>query len=268
MDYIAGLNLNYRKCCWVQYGTEERESHWLSENCGEFREMQIVKHAKHVGTMIGPDGHIHRWTAHWKNHPAHVEDQCFNQKTCGSTLKIYAILVLSFSGSVCAHDKATLKGETQALQCTTAGPYNAIPFNLLGECSVCGLGLDLVGIHSIGLEVRYRAAACSTTLDQGIGKIQAYRGITALPFSLSHLTGRAFLCTSWLVASRMLSVLFVAWTMVANLMKPRRIRSTTLPFACIAANYLSKILLDPSHYGPPKFWDQSAIIEWQTFCFL
>ena len=25
--------------------------------------MQVVKYAKYVGTMIGPDGHIHRWTA-------------------------------------------------------------------------------------------------------------------------------------------------------------------------------------------------------------
>ena len=53
---IAGINLN----C-----TEERESlcHWISEKCVEFREMQIVRHAKFIGTMIGPDGHIHRWTA-------------------------------------------------------------------------------------------------------------------------------------------------------------------------------------------------------------
>ena len=65
VDHIAGVNLNYRKCCWVQYGTEERESlwHWLSENCGEFCEMQIVRLAKYVGTMIVFDGHIHRWTA-------------------------------------------------------------------------------------------------------------------------------------------------------------------------------------------------------------
>ena len=28
VDDIAGLNLNYRKCCWVQYGTEGRESLW------------------------------------------------------------------------------------------------------------------------------------------------------------------------------------------------------------------------------------------------
>ena len=26
VDHFAGLNLNCRKCCWVQYGTEERES--------------------------------------------------------------------------------------------------------------------------------------------------------------------------------------------------------------------------------------------------
>ena len=55
VENIAGLNLNFRKCCSVQYGTEERESlsHWLSDNCEEFREMQFVRHAKYVGTMIG-----------------------------------------------------------------------------------------------------------------------------------------------------------------------------------------------------------------------
>ena len=45
--------------------------------------------------------------------------------------KIYAISVLSFIGSVCAPDKATLTAENHALQCTTAGPYNAITSSLL-----------------------------------------------------------------------------------------------------------------------------------------
>ena len=60
VDAIAGLNLNYRECCWVQYGNEEQDSlrTWISENCEEFCEMQIVRHAKYVGTMIGPDGHL------------------------------------------------------------------------------------------------------------------------------------------------------------------------------------------------------------------
>ena len=62
VDCITGLHLYYRKCCWVQYGNEEHTSlrTWISENCEEFREMQIVRHAKYVGTMIGPDGHLHR----------------------------------------------------------------------------------------------------------------------------------------------------------------------------------------------------------------
>ena len=43
--------------------------------------------------------------------------------------KIYAISVLSFIGSVCAPDNAIQKAENHALQVTTAGPCNAIPFH-------------------------------------------------------------------------------------------------------------------------------------------
>ena len=64
VDYIAGLNVNHRKCYCLQDGSERRQSllNWLSGNCEDRREMQIVKFARYVGTMIGPDGHIHRWT--------------------------------------------------------------------------------------------------------------------------------------------------------------------------------------------------------------
>ena len=128
---------------------------------------------------------------------------------------------------MCA-DKATLKAETHAFQCTTAGPYDAIPSNLLGVGSVCGLGPDLVGIQSISLVVRHRVAACSTTLTQGLEKIQTARG--ELLFSLSLPSGRKnFLFPPWPVAPRTLLILFVAWTVMASLMKPRRIRSRRLP---------------------------------------
>ena len=69
-------------------------------------------------------------------------------------LKTNAISVLSFIGSVYGPDQATLKAENHALQCTTAGAYNAIPSNLPRVDSVCGLGPDLVGIHSISLAAR------------------------------------------------------------------------------------------------------------------
>ena len=50
----------------VQYGSDRCEEllDWISTN---FREMKIVKCAKYVGTMIGPEGHLHRWTAPRKN---------------------------------------------------------------------------------------------------------------------------------------------------------------------------------------------------------
>ena len=66
---------------------------------------------------------------------------------------------LSFIGSVCAPDEATLKAEGRALQCSTAGPYDAIHTNLLGVGSVCGPGPDLVGIHSNSCAARYLSAA-------------------------------------------------------------------------------------------------------------
>ena len=83
--------------------------------------------------------------------------------------------MLSFIGSVCAPDKATLKAENNALQCTTAGPYNAFPSKLLAVGPVCGQGPDLVGIHSISLAARYRVAACSTTRTQFLEKVSAAR---------------------------------------------------------------------------------------------
>ena len=76
--------------------------------------------------------------------------------------------------AVCAPDKATLKAETHALQCTTAGPYNAFPSNLLGVGSVCGLGPDIVGVHSISLAARYRTAACSNTRGHNFAPIFSF----------------------------------------------------------------------------------------------
>ena len=66
-------------------------------------------------------------------------------------LKTFSNSVLCFIGSAWALDKATFKAETQTLQCTTAGPYNARPFFIPGVGSVCGFGPVLVGIHSLSL---------------------------------------------------------------------------------------------------------------------
>ena len=95
VDYIAGLNLNYRKGCWVLHGTEERDSlrTWISEKCEEFREMQSVRHAKYFGTMMAQ-----METFIGGRHPEN-----FIQRVLAKTLverfcdfKIYSISVLSF----------------------------------------------------------------------------------------------------------------------------------------------------------------------------
>ena len=122
-------------------------------------------------------------------------------------LKIFALSVLGSIGSISAPDEATLTAEAHALQCATAGPYNAIPTNLLCVGSMCGFGPDLIGIHSISLAARKRTAANSNTLNKGLEKIQADRGYDLGPnfalnsgweeeklliSSMAHSTAEAF----------------------------------------------------------------------------
>ena len=66
---------------------------------------------------------------------------------------------------------------------------------LLEFGSVCGVGPDLVGIHSIILAARYRAAACSTTLGQGLEKIQTAREHNSTPIFALSLVWERVLCT-------------------------------------------------------------------------
>ena len=56
------------------------------------------------------------------------------------------------------------------------------PTNLLCVGSVCGLGPDLLGIHTLSLAARYRTAANSNTLTKGLEKIEAARGYDLAPF--------------------------------------------------------------------------------------
>ena len=54
-------------------------------------------------------------------------------------------------------------------------PYNAVPTDLLRVGSMCGLGLDVLGIHTLSLAARYSTAANSGTLANGLAKIHAAR---------------------------------------------------------------------------------------------
>ena len=90
--------------------------------------MKIVKYARYVGTMIGPEGPFHRWTALRKNFAQRANKINESTKSLVERLcefKIYALSVLGYPGSISAPDEATLKEETHAIQSTTADPYNA-----------------------------------------------------------------------------------------------------------------------------------------------
>ena len=132
VDQIAGLFTNDRKCSWVQYGNKEYDSlkTWISKNFEE-----LSSHAdcstRHicwnlmVTFIVG---------LHLKKNGERVMKIDTSTKSLFDRLwdlKIYSIFVLSSIGSVCASEKATLKAENHALQCTAAGAYNAIPLNLL-----------------------------------------------------------------------------------------------------------------------------------------
>ena len=146
--------------------------------------------------MVGPDGHIHRWTGPRKKFIQRVlkinaSTKSLVERLCD--LKIFALSVVSFKGSISALDKATLKAEAHALQCTTAGPYNAIPKSLI-RCWFRVLVLTwLVSI----LPASRRTAACSNTLSQGFQKIQAAREYDFAPvLALSPIWDEEFLAPS------------------------------------------------------------------------
>ena len=127
VDQIAGVTLKYRKCCWVQYGVERRDCllDWLSDDCEVFRK-------RHMPSTR----HIHRWTA-----PRKIIQRVLKNNASTKSLverlcdfRIYAVSVLSYIGSICAPDKATLKAE----DCTML--YLLACYALV----LCGLGPDLV----------------------------------------------------------------------------------------------------------------------------
>ena len=77
--------------------------------------------------------------------------------------------------------------------------------------SVCGLGPDLLGIHTLSFAALTRTAASSNTLTKGPEKIQAARGYDfASIFALSSDSEEKFWFLPWLMAPQRLSILYVA----------------------------------------------------------
>ena len=116
--------------------------------------MKIVKHAaKYVCTMIGPLGlgaTCIEGPRNEKNHSKGKENQRDFQRPSRATGGLQNFCLVNdweYIGSISAPDETTLKEESHALQCTTTGPYHAIPTDLLRAGSACSLGSDVCGIY-------------------------------------------------------------------------------------------------------------------------
>ena len=153
--------------------------------------------------------------------------------------------------------------------CPSVYNVRATPSHLLGVGSICGLGPDLVGIHSTSVATRYRVAACSTTHTQGLEKIQTARGHNGTPFfALSPVWENEFLVPSmaYSTADAFDSMLFVVWTVMSHLMKLRRIKRRRLLLDYFLTNSINKTFLDLSLAVPRKSWDRSVVVELLTLC--
>ena len=118
-DVITGMNLNCKKCCGCSMEiTREAPNGWTATNCPEIRDMKTAKFAKHIGSKIGPEDHLHWWTA-----PRHkLVSVCSKIGSSPKSLverqvdyKKYTLPVLGFVGSLAAPDETALKEESRAL---------------------------------------------------------------------------------------------------------------------------------------------------------
>ena len=89
------------------------------------------------------------------------------------------------------------KGSDDAYDVSVSLTYNAITSSLLQVGSICGLGPDVVGIHSISLAAGFGVAACSSTLRRGLEKVSEARVHNCtLLFALSPAWEQEFLLPS------------------------------------------------------------------------
>ena len=74
--------------------------------------MKVVKHAKYVGTLIGPEGHLHRWNAPRKKFTQRYKKINETSKCLFERLvdfKIYALSVLGYVGFFPCQMKSRLR---------------------------------------------------------------------------------------------------------------------------------------------------------------
>ena len=113
VDPIAGLNLHAFGC-----KTAVKVANLFG--CEQFRKMKMVRYAKHVGTTIGPEGHIHRWTTFRMKFIQRIfKNKRIIQKPCKKIVQNYKTMPSRFGIILDPYpQRVTLKDEHM--------PYNAL----------------------------------------------------------------------------------------------------------------------------------------------
>ena len=125
-------------------------------NCSDFRVIKIAKFAKHVGTMIGPEVSLYRWTA-----PRNK----FNG-ACAHIITSPKILV----ERACREQSLCVTGA--GLFCTLAAPDQATDES---RAYSDWLPDRCLRIRIASLAARFQVASCSNTFSKGLDKNQAGR---------------------------------------------------------------------------------------------
>ena len=111
--------------------------------------------------------------------------------------------------------------------------------------SLCGLGSDLVGIHSSSWAARFRVAKRAHPLSAEVWRMSVRNAGTIALLSLLYLPlgNMSFPFHPWLSTQRMQLLLFVGWIVMTHLVMCRKTDNRKLSLGYFRRNSINKILL-------------------------
>ena len=185
----------------------------------KFREMKVVKYARYAGTMIGQEGHAHRWTA-----PRKKSFSVFKKLTPPPKAWLRDCATLRSMPFLCWCVLDPYPRQTRLPSRLRPMPYSSPPqehtmpspptFYVLVPCAA--LDLTWLGSPLSASQPAIELPPVRTRSAKAFRRFRQLVGMTSLQFSLSAPTGKRIVwLLPWLVALRKPSIFCVAWTAVA-----------------------------------------------------
>jgi len=134
--------------------------------------------AKYLGIMIGPGGTRKSWDAPTKKYVSRVQMiRSAANGLCQSLVdyNTYAIPVLMHVAKFEHPPLKTLQAENKALQTLTAGPWNAIPADLMMQLKDIGYTAEAPSIYNISRTLMYQMVERYPVFDRCVSMIDEAR---------------------------------------------------------------------------------------------